>query len=1151
MRTLLLALLLACVPSAASAQTDPPHHAVNRGGKLGLLPAGMPDFCASPDKTSTASGNWNAGGTWVGGVVPAAGDIVRIASGHTVTYNQSSTTEFECVSVASGGTLAFATNLTTKLMTEILLVYGGGTFKMGDALASACIASGNTAELVITDTALDTAGDDPEQFGTGVLFIETAIVRMCGAAKAPTWIRLSEEVSAGETALSVAGGVCPTGWTSGDLLVLPDSRHHRSDYPGLATGAAHLEELTYTSCASGVLTVSAPANAHPGARDMSGTLDFYPHVANQTRNVIIRSENPAGTRGHVMFTDQADVDVRYVNFLDLGRTTSSILNCTQRTTGAVQGVTNSPTCTIGTGAVTHVGTNHIGRYALHIHHLRGPASPQSNGYQYTVIGNAVTHAAPSKWGIAVHASHYGLVQWNTLYDVDGAQIATEDGSESRNVIEYNSAIKGTGDVASGEGWVAAGREGIGFWFRGGNNYVRHNIAANFFTNDVYSAYGYKFYARDVGNVNIPDGPGLDMSNPANYTVTNGNQLPILQFEDNEVYTSDHAITYWWICAADNVAYESCTAGTIKDLVAWHWITRGIYAYPSNGMTIDGYIVRGLDPSTQAGEGAAILAGDYMQRNWVLTNMDIQGYNSGFQGTTMSDEPAAVAPVIPSLATGGTVQTISDSFFWNDVNIYNRSLYTSGSCQQCIPSRITALDNVTFGGGVHIAMVDATGSGANIIQNDRVVVTDYNGTPGDDFTVYYNEAGASEILPQAVVSCCGNVYSLYSTPDSGKTNAQNWTDNGVAWGGEVAPCSDTSNTDIDGIVCAAAAATITNITAVHRAGQTFLTFTEDPAATTYSVYRSTSPITSVSGLTAIATLTQDSGKDLYWTDTGHIIEDDGTPLADDVGLLVWTTASTGTYYYAVTSNVEPTTVSSGDNATGAVSETHQATPGWVRLQAPYLFIGADTHEYMAWEDYSTWNHAEWPYYGHRVNVLVKPSLTPATLYPLVFISHPAGGSYDQGPIHEAPPNAAGSTITSQGVYITMRDSYATSTDPYTGTNRNTSYDIGHYTTSTDRVSLDTENRYRRYIALVRDDPQFQVDPDRIYCEGRSRGGGGCMQPEFRSNERGADDRRRDVQPLRRSGVVGGECHGRAADPLFLRLQRRHRQPEPVSGAVHRP
>jgi hypothetical protein len=40
--------------------------------------------------TSTASGNFNATGTWVGGVVPVDGDSFIIAAGHTVTYNVTS-----------------------------------------------------------------------------------------------------------------------------------------------------------------------------------------------------------------------------------------------------------------------------------------------------------------------------------------------------------------------------------------------------------------------------------------------------------------------------------------------------------------------------------------------------------------------------------------------------------------------------------------------------------------------------------------------------------------------------------------------------------------------------------------------------------------------------------------------------------------------------------------------------------------------------------------------------------------------------------------------------------------------------------------------------------------------------------------------------
>jgi len=133
---------------------------------------------------------------------------------------------------------------------------------------------------------------------------------------------------------------------------------------------------------------------HLGARDLDGVLDFLPHVGNLTRNVVIRSESATGTRGHVLATHMANVDVRYALFKDLGRTTYQPLNTT---------------------------TNLIGRYPVHMHHLAGPMTTPANGFQFTLLGNAVDGGSVEtkfKWGIAIHDSHYGSIQDNVVGDAD-------------------------------------------------------------------------------------------------------------------------------------------------------------------------------------------------------------------------------------------------------------------------------------------------------------------------------------------------------------------------------------------------------------------------------------------------------------------------------------------------------------------------------------------------------------------------------------------------------------------------------------------------------------------------------------------------------------------------------------------------------------
>ena len=129
----------------------------------------------------------------------------------------------------------------------------------------------------------------------------------------------------------------------------------------------------------------------------------------------------------MIFMSRSEIDLRFVEFREMGRTRMGVLDNTEFN---------------DQGQVTRLGTNQIGRYAIHFHHYFGPRKTPANGYQFTLIGNAVD-GAPN-WGVTVHNSHYGLVQDNVVYNTHGAGIVTEDGTESFNVFDHNFAMRSAG-----------------------------------------------------------------------------------------------------------------------------------------------------------------------------------------------------------------------------------------------------------------------------------------------------------------------------------------------------------------------------------------------------------------------------------------------------------------------------------------------------------------------------------------------------------------------------------------------------------------------------------------------------------------------------------------------------------------------------------
>lgn len=723
----------------------------------------IPDFSQDSTKTKVTavkSGTWSDATVWSNGILPRLSDIVIIPSGKTVTYDS---TVGVAYTVSVSGSLKFRTDINTKLIVTNLEVMSTGYLEIGTTTTP--VSSSVTAEVVISNTPIDTSAD-PEQWGTG--FLSFGKVRINGSMKNPTFLRVATEPMAGQNTITLAQA--PTGWNVGDRIFIPDTRHLKTNEVTAGTPFFALkpqwEEFTIAGISGNVITLnSSLLYNHKGARDVAGNIDFLPHIGNLTRNVVFRSENPLGTRGHMAMIHMADADIRYAAFRDMGRTTYDLLAA---------------------------GTNQKGRYALHMHHDMGPMSPTANGYQFTLVGNAIDGGSSVhkfKWGITVHDSHFGLIQDNVVYNMGGAGIMTEDGNETLNVFDHNfvERVAGTGDNGNARG-TEFGYEGAGIWLRGPNNIVRNNVVSNFTNN------GITYFHIYLGNVKVPKYKGADTSVAGQYTTVNSYTQTIPEFDNNELYGSGSVgLTNWWLGSEYGTA-KATGISVFKNTKIWHVSDRAVYNYPSSNLTYDGLTIRGDASSVQKVSccGVGYEGGDYFANNVTFKNIDIQGMTTGMHISTWA---------------GGT-QTIENSILINKNDIGMDTMWTSSCDSSWIPPRLTVIKNTKLGlipgvAGKTINMNYQPNPVSNVIQKDEVYVIDYNKVAGSNFRVYYNQADPNYVVPQGYYSAQYGTkcVSLMSSPVAGLTNTQAFAQYGFAVAGTPATCSDkTTHPEINGITC---------------------------------------------------------------------------------------------------------------------------------------------------------------------------------------------------------------------------------------------------------------------------------------------------------------------------------------------------------------
>ncbi len=677
------------------------------------VPGGVPELCANPTATSVGSGAWSSAATWSTKRVPGANDRVLIPAGNTVVYDAASTARIACVDIR--GQLRFKTDSNTRLKVANVMVWDEGALEVGTP--GQPIASNVTAEIVISDHAIDHK-IDPAELGNGIESLGK--ITMAGAAKMPAFARLSKEPLAGQTNLTFAEPV--DAWKPGDHIVIPDTRQLRDSERG-DNYKSQDEKLEIASVSKNEVTLKAPLRYdHKGARDADGKLEFLPHAGNVTRNLVVRSENPAGTRGHMIFMSRANVDLRYIEVREMGRTRMGVLDNTEFN---------------DQDQVVKLGQNQIGRYGIHFHHYFGPKEASANGYQFTLIGNSVDGSP--KWGITVHNSHYGLIRDNVVYNTRGAGIVTEDGTESFNVFDHNFAMRsqGSGQFAPSSGYSGAGPdpggEGSGFWFRGPNNYVRNNVAANA---DVF---GFGLAAGSLGTVRVPKFKGADTSVQAETVALDTTAAPVLEFANNEAYG---AIQTGVACGWN---------GTITNFRVWNSARHGVTGTPTDTLVLDKITVRG-DKSILSDEfenPTGIWINNYLAKKIVVRSADIQDMRTGISSPFFRGDQKAE----PGRGDGSV--TIENGYFRDYMGVVVATAYATNVGKHGPVKTAVVRDSVfkplngvpTFESNPPAAIsMNYRMAPGDATPRDPIMVYGFNKKQGDNFKVFYSLDAPTKAAP---------------------------------------------------------------------------------------------------------------------------------------------------------------------------------------------------------------------------------------------------------------------------------------------------------------------------------------------------------------------------------------------------------------------
>lgn len=498
---------------------------------------------AAATHTAVKSGSWFDPQTWQGGIVPANGAKVLIPKGVQVSYDAESNARLFTLRVDGG--LDFAHDRNTRMVIDTFVVTPNASLTIGTHEKP--IQSDKTAQIMIANNGAINTAWDPEQLSRGI--ISHGTVKIHGQEKA-SHLKVAKNPMAGDKELILAE--VPKGWQVGDSIVLTGTQYVPERKVGNSSvwAGTQDEELKIAAITGDRITLDrALKYNHSTPKD-----DLKAYVANYSRNVKIATENhenlPVNQRGHVMFMHSDNVDVRYAEFFELGRTDKSRFLDDFKIDAKGHRLLDA-----NDNPIAGARTNIRGRYPVHFHrtgvsHADHPA---------TAVGNTVW-GSPG-WGFVHHESNL-LLENNASYDVFGSGFVTESGNEI-GAWRNNIAIKSEGmdSLSKDERHIDnhdIAHNGVGFWFQGRLVANENNVAAG----HRHAGITYLQRGEDQKDVLASN---LRFPESARYNTTTSHHIPqIHDFHNNEIFASQTGLEV----IKNNPEQKHDLRSVIDRLTAW-------------------------------------------------------------------------------------------------------------------------------------------------------------------------------------------------------------------------------------------------------------------------------------------------------------------------------------------------------------------------------------------------------------------------------------------------------------------------------------------------------------------------------------------------------------------------------------------------------